>query len=75
MQGSRKTNIPMIPIDMESKNYEKKLWILINSSIGRKTKIGTDIPNYFKENNTIFDNYKDIVEGFNSFFTNVGLKL
>ena len=49
--------------------------MLINSSIGRKTKNGADIPNFFKENNNIFDNYKDIAEGFNNFFINIGQKL
>ena len=54
---------------------QKKLWSLINSSIGRKTKKGADIPNFFKDNNVIFDNYKDIAEGFNNFFINIGQKL
>ena len=49
--------------------------MLINSSIGRKAKKGADIPNFFKENNVIFDNYMDIAEGFNSFFINIGQKL
>ena len=52
----------------EHKNDAKKLWSLINSSIGRKTKKGADIPNFFKDNNVIFDNYKDIAEGFNNVF-------
>ena len=47
---------------------------MINSSIGRKSK-GSDIPNLFRENNVIFDNYKDIAEGFNNFFINIGQKL
>ena len=55
-------------IYLEHKNDAKKLWLLINSSIGRKTKTEADIPNFFKENNVIFNNYKDIVEGFNKFF-------
>ena len=59
----------------EHKNDAKKLWSLINSSIGRKTKQGADIPIFFKENNIIFDNYKDIAEGFNNFFINIGQKL
>ena len=29
----------------------------------------------FKENNIIFDNYKDIAEGFDNFFINIGHKL
>ena len=59
----------------EHKNDAKKLWSLINSSIGRKAKKGADIPNFFKDNNVIFDNYKDIAEGFNNFFINIGQKL
>ena len=59
----------------EHKNDAKKLWMLINSSIGRKTKKGADIPNFFKEINVIFDNYLDIAEGFNDFFINIGQKL
>ena len=55
----------------EHKNDAKKLWLLINSSIGRKTKTGADIPNFFKENNVIFDNYLDIAEGFNNFFLQI----
>ena len=51
------------------------MWQLINSSIGRKIKKGLDIPNYFKENNTIYNNFKDIAEGFNKFFTEIGEKL
>ena len=51
------------------------MWILINSCIGRKAKKGIDIPNYFKENEQIFDNYNDIAEGFNDFFVNIGEKL
>ena len=57
------------------KNDAKKLWMLINSTIGRKSKKGANIPNFFKENNVIFDNYKDIAEGFNNFFINIGQKL
>ena len=53
------------------KNDAKKLRQLINSSIGRKTKKGADIPNFFKDNNVIFDNFKDITEGFNNFFVNI----
>ena len=56
----------------EHKNDAKKLWSLINSSIGRKAKKGADIPNFFKDNNVIFDNYLDIAEGFNNFFINIG---
>ena len=59
----------------EHKNDAKKLWMLINSSIGRKTKKGADIPNFFKENNVIFDNDKDIAKGFNNFVINIGHKL
>ena len=49
--------------------------MLINSSIGRKSKKGADIPNFFKDNNVIFDNFRNIAEGFNSFFINIGQKL
>ena len=59
----------------EHKNNAKKLWSLINSSIGRKAKKGADIPNFFKDNNVIFDNFLDIAEGFNNFFINIGQKL
>ena len=41
----------------------------------QKIKIGSSVPNFFKENNVIFDNYKDIAEGFNNFFINIGHKL
>ena len=41
----------------------------------QENKKGADIPNFFKENNIIFDNYKDIAEGFNNFFINIGQKL
>ena len=51
------------------------MWSLINSSIGRKAKKGADIPNFFKDNNVIFDNFLDIAEGFNNFFINTGQKL
>ena len=59
----------------EQKNDAKKLWLLINSSIGRKCKKGADIPNFFRDNNVIFDNYRDIAGGFNNFFINIGQKL
>ena len=57
------------------KNDSKKLWTLINTSIGRKTKKGMNVPNFFKENELIFDNFVDIAEGFNDFFINIGDKL
>ena len=59
----------------EQKNDAKKLWMLINSSIGRESKKGADIPNFFRDNNVIFDNFRDIAEGFNNFFINIGQKL
>jgi hypothetical protein len=50
--------------------------MLINSSIGRKSKKGANIPNFLKDNDIIFDNYKSIAERFNSFFfINIGGKL
>ena len=51
------------------------MWAQINTCIGRKCKRGQDIPNFFKENGTTFDNFKDIAEGFNDFFINIGEKL
>ena len=33
------------------------------------------IPIFFKENGNIFDNFKDITEGFDDFFVNIGEKL
>ena len=57
------------------KNDSKSMWQLINSSIGRKTKKGLDIPNYFEDNNIIYNNFKEIAEGFNKFFTGIGEKL
>ena len=50
------------------KNYSKTMWQLINSSIGRKIKNGLDIPNYFEENNEIYNNYKEIANRFKKFF-------
>ena len=51
------------------------MWTLINDKIGWKTKKGLNVPNYFEENLFIYDNFKDIAEGFNDFFTNIGEKL
>ena len=58
-----------------AKNNTKSLWQLINGSVGRKTKKGLNIPNFFTKNGVIFDNYRDISEGFNDFFINIGQKL
>ena len=48
---------------------------LINNHIGRKTKKGLNVPNYFKDNDFIYDNFKDIAEGFNNFVTTIGSNL
>ena len=51
------------------------MWTLINNHIGRKTKKGLNVPNYFNDNDFIYDNFKDIAEGFNNFFTTIGTNL
>ena len=51
------------------------MWMLINTCIGRKVKKGLDVPNFFKENDIIFDNFQDIAEGLNNFFINIGEQL
>ena len=57
------------------KNDAKKLWSLINFSIGRNTKRGDSIPKFFRDNDKIFENFEEIANGFNDFFINIGQKL
>ena len=52
----------------------QKIWLLINTSIGRTYK-KLDVPNFFTENGVIFDNYMERAHGFNDFFINIGQKL
>ena len=57
------------------KNDCKKIWGLINDTIGRKSRKCHDILAFFKENGFLYDNPSLISRGFNEYYTSVGEKL
>ena len=54
----------------EYKYNMKETWKLLNKALLR-TKQGDKLPNAFEINNNMTSNTKEIVEGFNNFFTNI----
>ena len=52
----------------------KKTWETINTLVKRNRK-SHSIPNLFQDDNKSYTTYKDIAEGFNSFFVDVGPRL
>ena len=55
----------------EQSNNIRGTWKILNSIIG-KNKVSKKYPEKFKQNNSIITNKKDISNGFNSFFVNIG---
>ena len=58
----------------ECSNDMKKTWNIINSIIKSKKSEG-DLPNTFYDGNISYNGTKDIAEGFNEFFVNIGPSL
>ena len=55
----------------EQKHNMKGTWNILNNIIG-KNKNQKSYPETFKHNNTLVTNKKDIANGFNNFFVNIG---
>lgn len=52
-------------------NDIKRTWACINELLGRKSK-NDNFPDYFVDDNTLFENSFDIAEKFNAYFSNIG---
>ena len=53
----------------------RETWKLINTTIGRTTKIPQSFPDIFTVNNKIYDTPLKIVNGFNDFFTDIAVDI
>ena len=59
----------------ENKHNLKGTWNILNQVIGN-TKVSTDLPTYFtNDNKKVIENMNEVVNEFNSFFVNVGPSL
>ena len=67
----------MLHYDHEFKKYSKNIketWCVIREVIGTK-KQKDQIPEFFKENGQFINDYLEIANGFNTFFSQIGPKL
>ena len=60
--------------DLKKDNI-KQTWTLIRDVIGTQSKKRENLPLFFKQNQSILNNPKDIADGFNDFFVGIGPQL
>ena len=59
----------------KQKNYIKGTWKILNSTIIMKGQQSSPLPNKFLSNRKTVNAKKDIANGFNDFFVNIGPNL